>query len=29
MGCCEEIDGDELDYSELPGFRNQINVLSD
>lgn len=29
MGCCEEKDGAELEYSELPGFRNQINVLSD
>ena len=29
MGCCEEKDGDELEYSELPGFRNQINALSD
>lgn len=29
MGCCEEKDGAELEYSELPGFRNQINDQSE
>lgn len=29
MGCCEEKDGDELDYSEFPRFRNQINARYD